>query len=236
LGFEESIRNLVGTIAGFNPKIPEIKLTGALFVDILFSYSFVQTIFTELLAGDVGGAATDFEFFFYMLFNANEENIQDVKDLYNHLFYFIIFMGVGLSSRVDLMLQLLSRDNLLQIASPHYTELNYYLLRSCDTRLYGKDACRLNDGTYHTLHVHRPSSISIYENNLKKNIFTYADGKMESNHLSAQKLFDGSIDIYLPKNGSYSYQIESDSISLSNVDSYGNETLLQESLAKSGDL
>ena len=236
MGFEESIRNLVGTIAGFNPKIPEIKLTGALFVDILFSYSFAQTIFAELLSGDAGGAASDFEFFFYMLFNANEENVQDVKDLYNNLFYFILFVGMALSLRVDLMLQLFSRDNLLQIASPHYTELNYYLLRSCDSRLYGKDACRLNDGTYHTLHVHRPSSISIYENNLKKNIFTYADGKMESNHLSAQKLCDGSIDIYLPKNGSYSYQIESDSISLSNVDSYGNETLLQESLAKTGDL
>ena len=234
MGFEESIRNLIAAIAGFNPKIPEIKLTGALFVDILFSYSFVQTIFTELLAGDAGGAATDLEFFFYMLFNANEDNIKEIKALYNDLFYFIVFVGVILAQRKDLMLQLFCRDNLLQIALPHYTELDYYLLRSCDPRLYGEQACHLNDGTYQILTIQTPSSISIYENNLKKNIFSYANGKMESDHLSAQQRYDGSIDIFLPKNGDYSYQIESDSISLSHVDSCGNETLVQESLAKTG--
>ena len=57
---------------------------------------------------------------------------------------------------------------------------------------------------------------------------------MESDHLSAQQRYDGSIDIFLPKNGDYSYQIGSDSVSLSHVDSYGNETLVQESLAKTG--
>lgn len=233
-GFEESIRNLIAAIAGFNPKIPEIKLTGALFVDILFSYSFAQSIFVELLADDPGGAVSDFEFFFYMLFNANEENIKDIKDIYNDLFYFLLFVTASLTQRKDLMLQLFCRDNLLQIALPHYTELDYYLLRSCDPRLYGEQACHLNDGTYQILTAHAPSSISIYENSLKKNIFSYADGKMESDRLSAQQRYDGSIDIFLPKNGDYSYEIESDSIRLSNVDSYGNETLLQEGLAKTG--
>ena len=65
-------------------------------------------------------------------------------------------------------------------------------------------------------------------------MFTYADGVMSSDGLSAEKMADGSIDIYMPKNGQYTYKIESESISLGNIDEFGDETPINESMPKEG--
>lgn len=57
---------------------------------------------------------------------------------------------------------------------------------------------------------------------------------MSSDTLSVEKFADGSIDIYMPKNGQYEYNIESKDIYLSNIDEYNRETLIKESMPSSG--
>ncbi len=84
------------------------------------------------------------------------------------------------------------------------------------------------------MHIKTPTKISIFENNLKKQIFNYENGKMITDTLSAEKLADGSIDIFLPKNGDYNYEIDSSKIVLVDVDQYGNETIKNENLEKTG--
>ena len=232
--FEEGIRNVFGTIYGYNPDIEGIDISKQLFVDILFSYSFVQTMFIELQQQDIGGFASDVEYLFYMIFNANPDNIAAIRKLYDDIYFLILFLAPGLVTRADLMHQFFSRDNLMILGSTHATELNYSFLRSADERLNGKDACKLNDGSYYILHIKTPSSVSIYESTLNKNVFSYKGESMSSDTLSAEKLADGSIDIYLPKNGCYEYHIESSSISLTNVDEYGGKTPVHDSLPKTG--
>ena len=120
------------------------------------------------------------------------------------------------------------------IAIGHMPEVSYSFLSACDTRFLGDKACKLNDGSYYLMHVTTPTYFSIYENNLDKEVFTYKDGQMISDCLSAEKLADGSLDIYLPKNGKYNYDSDSTNISLSNVDPLKGEELLYNSLPPKG--
>ena len=55
------------------------------------------------------------------------------------------------------------------------------------------------------------------EKNIRQEVFSYKDGVMSSSHVSAEKFNDGSIDIYLPKNGEYEYVGMFDSLSLDDV-------------------
>ena len=143
-------------------------------------------------------------------------------------------LGPAISSRPDIMHQLFSRDNMLILTSTHALELNYSFLRSHDTRLHGKRACKLNDGSYYILRIKTPRTVSIYEKTLKKIVFTYSGSSMISNTLAAEKMYDGSIDIYMPKNGQYQYVIDSDDIKLINVDEYNNEAVIKDSMSKTG--
>lgn len=234
--FEEGIREIIAAISGYNEKIGEVNLSGAILSDIFFSYSFAQSLFAELQAKNIGGFIEELEFFFYMIFDANKDNVDEINRLYNSIYYLILFLSPAFVIRKDLMMQFFSRDNLMQLLFPHTIEFIYPFLECADKRFYGNDACSFNDGTYQILNVKTPSSISIYENNLKETIFTYDGEKMKSDILSAEKLNDGSIKIYMPKNGSYTYEIESELISLSYVDEYGNEELVNESLENNGSL
>ena len=59
---------------------------------------------------------------------------------------------------------------------------------------------------------------------------------MISDHVSAEKLADGSLDIYLPKNGEYEYICNSDGINLAEVDPVAGESLTSvTSLPQSGE-
>ena len=231
--FEEAIRNLFATVYGYNPDIKELSLRGTLLLDAILSYPLIQTMVSELRDKDYGGFAYDVEYLFYMIFDGKTDAI---KALYNDLWYFLLFLGPSLVSREDLLLQLLSRDNLINLVLPHYTDLNYSFLLSCDSRLYGKAACKMNDGTYRVLEIKTPDSVTIYESHLKKNVFTYSNGKMASDTLSAEKLSDGSIRVYLPKNGSYQYTISAPSATLYNVNEYGEETVIDNTLVAQGSI
>lgn len=233
--FESAIGDIFAAVYGWNENIDELSITGQLLINMILSYPLVQTLFMELQQDDQYGFATDIEFIFYEVFNPKgEAQVQAVRELYDNIWLFVLFMCPGIVSRSDIMLQFFSRDNLLHVADTHFCELNYSFLMSCDERLYGSSACKLNDGTYQVLHVKTPSSITIFENNLRKTVFTYSNGRMSSDCISAEKLADGSIEIYLPNNGSYQYKVDSTSISLGKVDNCGVETTMQESMAKEG--
>lgn len=233
--FQEGIRNIFATIFGYNPDIEGIKISDSVFMDLLFSYSIIQTLFSELQQGNLSDFTADFEIILYILFNANKDNIDAIHALYEGIRLAVFYIFAPIIFRPDVMHQLFSRDNMLTLISTHATELNYSFLKSCDPRLYGKDACHLNDGTYYILKAETPESISIYEKTLGKNVFTYSNGVMSSDTLSAEKMYDGSIAIYMPKNGNYNYHIESEDIQLINVDEYNNETVINDSMPKTGE-
>ena len=234
VGVEKVIRDIVATFFGYNPDVKEVELGSDVFIDLLFSYSLVQNIVSDLFMEDFYGFTKDIQLFLYLLFDVDENNIEIINELFSSVQAFLLFIGIFLNYRPDYMLQLFSRNNMLGLIFPHSCELNYSFLKSCDRRIYGNDACKLNDGTYQILHIKTPSSVTIYENTLKKNVFSYTDGKMSSDTLSAEKMHDGSIDIYLPKNGDYIYKIESEDISLSNVDEYGTEEIVYQTMSKEG--
>ena len=130
-------------------------------------------------------------------------------------------------------MQIFSRDNLTKFLQAHYTELNYSFTRSLDKRLYGDGACELNDGSYYLLHVANVEEIVLKEDTYGE-VFSFSDGTMESKALAAERLCDGSVDVFLPKNGVYSYQCQSASVSLSEVDGLGETRLLEENMPLSG--
>ena len=231
---EESLRNIVAAIYGYNEEIEGIEVSDSLFFDILFSYSFLQNFFAKVLEGDYLGFAGDIESFFYILFKSNKDNVDAIKSLYENILYLIIMSFPALSYRPDISHQLFSRDNILMLSSTHTAELNYSFLRSSDTRIKGNDACKLNDGSYYILHIENPTSISIFEKTLNKKVFTYENEKMSSDILSAEKFNNGNINIYMPKNGQYEYVIEADLISLIDVNEYNMETEINGSMPKSG--
>ena len=233
-GQEEGVRNIFATIHGYNPDVEGISISPSVFFDLLFSYSFLQTLFSEIIEKDYMAFVEDLEYAFLLLFNANSKNFEAIHKLYEDIFYLLLYAVPTLSMRPDIVHQLFSRDNLLMLTSTHLAELNYPFLKSCDTRFHGEEACQLNDGSYYILHISEPTSISIYEKTLEKNVFSYQDGKMSSDTLSAEKFANGDIDIYMPKNGQYEYDIQAEEIFLINVDEYNNETLVDESMPASG--
>ena len=135
--------------------------------------------------------------------------------------------------RKDLALQLFSRDNITKLFQSHYTELNYSFTRSLDPRLYGKDAAELNDGSHYLLHVEKAEEVHLEELTYGE-VFSFDGNTMHSNVLSAERFDDGSIDIFLPKNGIYAYRCTSPSITLSGIDSHGDATPLEENMSQEG--
>ena len=82
-----------------------------------------------------------------------------------------------------------------------------------------------------TLHLDKPTSFTLLEKNLKKAVFEFRDGEMKNDILSAEQYADGSIDIYLPKNGAYEYISNVNGISLTNIDPVTGESPIEKSFA-----
>lgn len=200
---EAGLRELMKTVMGYNDEIGEIDFSNL--INVIFQYDFIVNLLNELKEGRSADFAEDIQPLFLQIFGANEKNIDVLTDLY--LKNIILFSSLANSfiDRPDVANQLLFRDNAMGIAIGHMPELSYAFLSACDSRIMGKKACKLNDGSYDTLHIESPVNFIIYEKTIKKEVFNYKDGVMNSSHLSAEKYADGSINIYLPKNGEYEY-------------------------------
>lgn len=203
INLEEGLRNLLATVFGLNPTIGKIDTSSI--IDIIFEYDFIKTLFMELEDAQSAQFAMDVQMLILQIFGANEENFEAVKELYNENFTFFYLLPQSFLVRKDIVSQLLYRDNALGIAIGHMPELSYSFLSATDSRFLGKRACKFNDGTYYILHIDQPREFSLFEKNIKKEVFAYKDGKMSSDRISAEQFADGSIDIYLPKNGEYEY-------------------------------
>ena len=219
---QPALRELFATMYGLNPKIDKIELSSL--VDIIFEYDFIQSLILELEEGDSAAFAMDVRMLFLQVFGANEDNFEDVDQLYSKCFSFFSLFPQAFRVRKDILAQLLYRDNAMGLAIGHMPEVSYSFLCACTHQFMGKDACAFNDGTYQTLHIKNPRNFTLFEKNLKKQVFTYKDGVMSSNKVAAEKLANGSIDIYLPRNGSYEYIGDFDSISLGLTDPLKDET------------
>ena len=227
LTMEDGLRNIFATVFGLNENIDKINTSNIL--DIIFEYDFVKSLLIEIEEGKSADFAFDMQMLFLQIFGANENNFQYVQDLYQENFSLFYFLPLAFSVRKDIAAQLLYRDNALGIAIGHMPELSYSFLSACDSRFLGEKKCKFNDGSYSVLHIANPTSFAIYEKNLQKDIFKYIDGVMTSSHVCAEKLADGSLNVYLPNNGEYQYKGVCDSIRLGKIDPLlGEATLLNE--------
>ena len=233
-GYQEGVRELILAAMGANPEIKGLSINGGMFVNMIFSYPFIQSMFIELQQEDYDGFANDFELLLFELFDVDGDSVSPVRAVYDKVYWFLLLLCTGITSRADLMLQFFSRDNLLNLFSTHDSGMNYSFLRSCDARLYGKNALQLNDGTYRVLHIDEPTSVALFEENLGKAAFSYKDGVMGSGMLCCEKLNDGSLNVFLPNNGAFRYVIHAASSSLGKVDEYGQETPLPDALGTQG--
>ena len=226
---QEGLRELLATAFGANPKIPTIK--GSALIDIIFEYSFIRNLFLELENGNSEQFALDVQMLLLQIFGANDETFEDLQNLYIANFNFFNMLPNSFNIRKDILAQLLYRDNAMGIAIGHMPEVSYSFLSACDSRFLGERACKLNDGSYYLLHIDKPKSFTLIEKNLKKEVFVYENEEMKSDCLSAEQLADGSIDIYLPKNGEYEYICDCNAMSLSNVDPVTGESIINGSLS-----
>ena len=220
---QQGLADIFATINGLNEKIDKISASNI--VDLIFEYAFVRTLFLELMESQSAEFAFDVQMLFLQIFGANEENFEAVKELYQENFYLFFLLPQAFLYRKDIAAQILYRDNALGLIIAHMPEVSYSFLCATDSRFLGENKCKFNDGTYKVIHVQNPTSFTIFEKNLNKNIFTYKDGVMQSDHLCAEKLADGTLNIFLPNNGSYDYDGEFESIRLGHVDPLLGETV-----------
>ena len=229
---EPGLRSLVATFSGLNEDITGEIISPSALLNVISSFPFVRTLLFELQQGR-GGFTYSLTFLLYEIFEPSTSNYEALKKLCDDNFWLFALIPSVFAKRRDLALQIFSRDNLTKFLQAHYTELNYSFTRSLDKRLYGDGACELNDGSYYLLHVTNAEGIVLKEDTYGE-IFSFSDGAMESKALAAERLCDGSIDVFLPKNGVYSYQCQSASVSLSEVDGLGETRLLKENMPLSG--
>ena len=231
---ENGLRNIIAAVFGCNPQIEKINPENI--IDIIFEYSFIRNIFLELQDCQNVEFATDMQLLLFQIFGANKNNIDAIQDLYMEVADFFYYLPDTFRFRKDILAQLLYRDNATSLFIGHQPELSYCFLSSCDSRFLGSDKCEFNDGTYYILHLTKPTSFTLYEENLKQTIFEYKNDQMISGALSAERYIDGTIDIYLPKNGVYAYLAEAENLSLLNVDPLMGESILESSLPKIGEI
>ena len=230
---EPGIRQIIATFMGLNPDVSENLIDTSNLLNVISSYPFLRNLLVELQQGDAGNFAYDAGLLLYELFGANEQNFDAIQELLDGAFFLLVAIPAIFGARKDLSLQLFSRDNITKLLQAHYTELNYSFTRSLDRRLYGEGAVELNDGSYYLLHVESPKEFHLSEERYGE-IFAFQGGAMKSDVLSAERLNDGSVDIYLPKNGVYSYRCAATSIAISDVDASGETHPLKENLPLSG--
>ena len=231
---EEGVRELMATVMGLNPDIEKIDLKNL--ASILFEYGFIRTLIMELQEDQASQFAMDAELLFLQVFGANENNFDTISLLYDKNFLLFAFFANAFKARKDILTQLLYRDNAMGIAIGHMPEVSYSFLSACDSRFMGNKKCNLNDGTYNVLHIDKPTSFTLFEKNIKSGVFSYKDGKMSSSHLCGEKLADGSLNIYLPKNGSYEYISDSLDVAYANIDPLMGESLTTTNLPSNGEI
>lgn len=229
---QQGIRDLMATIFGLNPDIEKLNLKNL--ASIIFEYDFVRTLIMELQEDQSTQFAMDVELLFLQIFGANEKNFDKIEKLYNGNALLLSFFANAYQYRKDVLTQLLYRDNAMGLLVCHMPEVSYSFLCACDSRFMGNKKCKLNDGTYKVLHIDKAASFTLFEKNIKKEVFTYKDGKMNSKHLSGEKLADGSLNIYLPNNGAYEYICNSNGVSIGYIDPLKGETLTTNGLPSSG--
>ena len=210
---QSGLTELLATMFGANPQIE--KINPSALIEIIFEYDFIKSLILELEQTKSSEFAMDMQMLFLQMFGANEENYEVIEKLYLKCFAFFVLLPESFKVRKDVLAQLLYRDNALGIAIGHMPEVSYSFLCACTSYFMGDKKCKLNDGNYQTLHIENPTSFSLMEKNIKKEIFSFKDGVMSSNHVSAERFADGSIDIYLPNNGAYEYIGICDSVSRS---------------------
>ena len=228
---EFAIWDLAKALTGVYPEIERVDPSSLL--KTIFGYRFIKTLINAILQTSQT-FAYDAKLLFLEMFKANDQNVDLIKHIHSlNLFSLTMFL-LTFTVRKDIAMQLMCLENASSLFLGHRKELHYAFLRACDTRVTGKDACKLNDGNYYVLRIDNPSSFLLREDSLGKDVFKYKDGAMESDRIAAEKYADGHIELYLPKNGHYSYQGVADQISLYNYDPLLKESLIDQQMPLDG--
>ena len=229
---QPGVRELMKIVMGYSLDVNGISPESLL--QIILEYDFIKSLINELEQDQLSQFALDVEMLFLQVFGANEDNIMFLRNLYADLYSFFLSFGRAFTYRKDILHQLFYRDNAMGILIGHMPEVSYTFLSACNSHFYADKACKLNDGSYKVLHVENPKYFVLEEHNLNKKVFVFEDGEMKSDCISAERLADGTLQLYLPNNGDYSYDGDFDSISLSMLDPLKGEIPLNEILDKQG--
>ena len=230
---ENGMREIFAAVYGLNPLIGEISFSNI--VELIFEYDFIKSLVMELEGGESADFALDAEMLFLQVFGANEENFENVRALFSKAFYLFYFLPQAFEVRKDILSQLVYRDNAMGIAIGHMPELSYTFLRACDSRVMGKKHCHLNDGGYYIIHIDNPVNFTLKETQWNKVVFEFKDNQMISKCLSAERFADGSVNVYVPKNGKYHYESNCDSLNFRVADPLTGESGVALPLPKTGE-
>ena len=203
-------------------------------------YYYLQDLFRNFAAllfannpdtsKDKNGSLTDIETTTLKTYGANNVRANDAEPS-----LFESFIS-SLDIRKDILAQLKDSDNITALPIGHMPELSYCWISACDSRILGDLKCLTNDGSYYILRIENPAEFNLFENNLKKTVFEYKNKEMVSDIISAEEYADGTVDIYLPKNGNYKYEASAGNISLINVDPMNGESVINSKLELKGNI
>ena len=231
-GCQQGIRELMGVFFGVNEEIEGINIDNLL--NTLFNTPLFGDIVHDVQERRIDDFFYDLSSLFEILFQAKDGSVTKAKELYESNAYTLYVLCNVLFMRPDLSSQMFYRDNMVKFVTTHDIKLCYAALLASDTRYHPHDAIIFNDGSYYILEVKDPANFVVGERNTNKVVFRYVDKIMTANDIGAEKFSDGSLHIYLPKNGDYVYHGVGKTISLYNNDPYDGESLIRTNMPQDG--
>lgn len=231
---EDGLRDLMRIVLGYDYDIKGIPTESLL--QIILEYDFIKSLIHELEEDQVAQFAIDVEMLFLKLFGATDESLPYLRNLYDRLFPLFVYFGESFSVRKDVLHQLFYRDNAMGLLIGHMPEVSYTFLSACNSHFYGNRVCKFNDGSYKIMRVRAPKTFILEEKKQNRVIFSFENDEMRSECISAERLADGTLQLYLPNNGDYVYESDCDMIEVSLLDPLKGEIPLNSTFDKSGNL
>lgn len=229
---QDGLCELLSVAFGIHPNIQGIKV-GEI-ISSFFGTKLVNILLNDLEEGRAYDFVSDTHAVVAMMLKTNDGKIDDVHDLCIKNDTFFYMFATAFNQRKDLARQFFFRDNMMTLIEPHKLPLCYAFLTASSHYYKGDEACAFNDGTYYTLKVKSADSFKIYEDSLKKDVFSFHDGVIESDCLCCELYADGTLEIHLPKNGNYYYEGNYANAELYEVDPAVGDSLLKENIVGDG--
>ncbi|MCR4562128.1 MAG: hypothetical protein K5694_02865 [Bacilli bacterium] len=229
------LRNIFAALYGIDEDF--ISVDSSKLLSLFFEGTIIKRIMNDIYSENTSNFLMDSQSLFTVLFKTKDGSIGPILNkLYSKNTALLGYLCGAFCVRTDIAVQVLYRPNLANIYFPHNSTLIYSLICTADSRLYGEGATPYNDGSYYILSVSNPSKFEIYEDTLNKRIFHSDGSDLSSDCVSGEMLADGTLQIYLPKNGKYHLSGEYDEASLYTCDHKNEASILRDGITGNFDL